>query len=169
MDDNNNLSILDCVENKITKLDLRNTKIHYKEYKNDGGYVLCDSGVKVLLPGDCTPNELNNVLHSYNNINGTPLKLDLLKLPHHGSMRNITKSIVSEIECSNFVVSTKVNRKYCFPNKETVAKLICYRSKADETINIWFNYQESLEILGITEKEQEENNIKLNACHEFNI
>ena len=126
-------------------------------------------GRKVLLPGDCTPNELNNVLHSYNNINGTPLKLDLLKLPHHGSMRNITKSIVSEIECSNFVVSTKVNRKYCFPNKETVAKLICYRSKADETINIWFNYQESLEILGITEKEQEENNIKLNACHEFNI
>ncbi len=52
LDNNNNLSILDCVENKITKLDLRNTKIHYKEYKNDGGYVLCDSGVKVLLPGD---------------------------------------------------------------------------------------------------------------------
>lgn len=124
---------------------------------------------KVLLPGDCTPNELHNALQSYNSINGTPLKLDLMKLPHHGSYRNLTKEILAEVECSNFVISTNVNKKYCFPNKGTIAKLICYRRNAEEKINIYFNYKETLEILGITKEEQEKYNIKLYNRHEFTL
>ena len=122
---------------------------------------------KILLPGDCTPNELYKALHFYNNTHGNPLKLNLMKLPHHGSVRNITKSICNEIECSNFIVSTKVNKKYGFPNKEAIAKLICYRNHNDETINVYFNYQESLEVLGITETEQVDYNIKLAVGCEF--
>lgn len=122
---------------------------------------------KILLPGDCTPNELYRALHSYNNTHGNPLKLNLMKLPHHGSVRNITKSVFSEIECSNFIVSTKVNKKYCFPNKEAIAKLICFRNHNDETINVYFNYKESLEVLGITETEQLDYNIKLAVGCEF--
>ena len=122
---------------------------------------------KILLPGDCTPNELYRALHSYNNTYGNPLRLNLMKLPHHGSVCNITKSIFSEIECSNFIVSTNVNKKYCFPNKEAIAKLICYRNHNDDTINVYFNYQESLEVLGITETEQVDYNIKLAVGCEF--
>lgn len=124
---------------------------------------------KVLLPGDCTPQELYNALHYYNSTNGGPLKLNLMKLPHHGSLRNITKSIFTEIECSNFVISTSVNKKYYFPNKETIAKLISYRNNTVDTVNIYFNYQESLEILGITDEEMAENNIKLFDSHEIYI
>lgn len=124
---------------------------------------------RILLPGDCTPKELYGALRSFNSTNGTPLKLDLMKLPHHGSQRNVTKKICTEIDCSNFVISTKVNNKYCSPHKETIAKLICYRNNTDETINVYFNYQESLDILGITEEELENNNIKLSACCEFYI
>ena len=124
---------------------------------------------KVLLPGDCTPVELYKAIQSYNSINGTPLKLDLMKLPHHGSHRNITKNILSEVKCSNFVVSTNVNKRYFFPNKETVAKLIGYRSNAEDTINVYFNYQESLDVLGIKEEEICKYNVKLHNCREFNI
>lgn len=126
-------------------------------------------GKKVLLPGDCTPQELFDALHNYNSRNGTPLKLDLMKLPHHGSTRNFTKSIADEIVCSNFVILTKVNKKYLFPNKETIAKLISYRSQKDETVNVYFNYQDALDVFGITEKEQTDNNIKLAICSELNI
>lgn len=124
---------------------------------------------KVLLPGDCTPKELFDALRAYNGIKGTPMKLDLMKLPHHGSRRNITKEICSEIECSNYVISTIVNKKYCFPNKESVAKLVCYRSTPIETINICFNYQESADVLGITKEEMADFNINLKVCREYYI
>lgn len=124
-------------------------------------------GKKVLLPGDSTPEELCNALKNYNYINESPLELDFMKLPHHGSTRNITKNILDEVTCSNFIISTKKNKKYCFPNKETIAKLIRYRECADKAINVYFNYQESLDILGITVDELTENNINLNVCNEF--
>lgn len=128
----------------------------------------CDDK-KVLLPGDCTPVELYDALHSYNKTHGTPLKLDLMKMPHHGSVRNITKDIMTEIDCSNFVVSTNANKKYYFPNKEALAKLISYRNKVDEYVNVHFNYQESLDVLGIKEKEQAEFKINLSVGCEFKI
>lgn len=127
------------------------------------------NGKSVLLPGDCTPSELLKAIRSYNKVYGTPLQLELMKLPHHGSVRNITKGIMAEIDCFKFVISTNVNRKYLFPNKETIAKLICYRKTVDETINVYFNYQDSLNVLNITEKEQSEYNIKLIDRCEFNI
>lgn len=126
-------------------------------------------GKRMLLPGDCTPKELLAALRAYDSINGRPLKIDLMKLPHHGSVRNITKNIMAEIECSNFVISTNINKKYLLPNKETIAKLIRYRNCAEETINVHFNYKEALDVLNITEEEQADNNIKLTDCREFSI
>lgn len=126
-------------------------------------------GKKLLLPGDSTPKKLCDALQSYNKINGTPLELDFMKLPHHGSTRNVTKNILNEVTCSNFIISTKKNNKYYFPNKETIAKLIRYRDSADKAINVYFNYQESLDVLGITAEELTENNINLNVCNEFNF
>lgn len=124
---------------------------------------------KLLLPGDSTPEELCDALQYYNKINGGPLELNFMKLPHHGSTRNITKNILDEVICSNFIISTKKNKKYYFPNKETIAKLVRYRKSEDKTINIYFNYQESLDVLGITAEELKENNIYLNVCNEFNF
>ena len=43
------------------------------------------------------------------------------------------------------------------------------RDSADKAINVYFNYQESLDVLGITAEELTENNINLNVCNEFNF
>ena len=126
-------------------------------------------GKKLLLPGDSTPKELCDALQYYNKTNGIHLELDLMKLPHHGSTRNITKNIFDEIACSNFIISTKKNEKYYFPNKETIAKLIRYRERAEKAINVYFNYQESLNVLGITAEELTAYNINLNMCNEINF
>lgn len=130
--------------------------------------VECD-GKKTLFPGDCTPQELYDALHAYNTIHETPLKLELMKLPHHGSTRNITKEIINEIDCQSFVISTKKNNKYGFPQKETIAKLISYRNGEEETINVYFNYEDASDALGITEEEQNDYNIRLSVCREFSI
>ena len=57
-------------------------------------------GKKLLLPGDSTPKKLCDALQSYNKTNGTPLELDFMKLPHHGSTRNVTKNILNEVTFS---------------------------------------------------------------------
>lgn len=121
---------------------------------------------KVLLTGDCTPKELYIALHNYNSTKAHPITLELTKLPHHGSMRNVTKEIFAEVKCANYVISTNVNKKYCFPHKETIAKLISYRNGTEE-INVFFNYKDSLDVLGITEEEKKKNNINLAVCREF--
>lgn len=126
-------------------------------------------GKKLLLPGDSTPKELCDALKCYNKTSGASLELDFMKLPHHGSTRNVTKNILNEVICSYFIISTKKNNKYYFPNKETIAKLIRYRERADKAISVYFNYQESLDVLGITAEELTENNINLNVCNEFNF
>lgn len=123
---------------------------------------------KVLLPGDCTPKELYNALHNYNSTKRQPITLELMKLPHHGSMRNITKEIMTEVKCVNYVISTNVNNKYCFPHKETIAKLINYRNRTED-LNVYFNYKDSLDVLCITEEEQKKNIINLAVCREFSF
>ena len=130
--------------------------------------VECD-GKKALFPGDCTPQELYDALHAYNTIHETPLILELMKLPHHGSTRNITKEIINEIDSQNFVISTKKNNKYGFPQKETIAKLISYRNGEEKAINVYFNYEDALDALGITEEEQNDYKIKLSICRGFSI
>ncbi len=124
---------------------------------------------RALLPGDCTPKELYEALRAYKRRNEQPLSLELMKLPHHGSLRNITKEIMEEVVCSEFVISTNVNKRYCFPHKETIAKLVYYRNKSEEQVNVHFNYQESVEVLGVTDAERRKYNINLDNCREFNL
>lgn len=78
---------------------------------------------KILLPGDSTPMELYDALQNYNKTNGAPLELDFMKLPHHGSTRNITKRVLDEVICSNFVISTKKNKKYFFQIRRLLPSL----------------------------------------------
>lgn len=119
------------------------------------------NGKRILLPGDSTPQNLLDALQRYKKATGESLILDLMKLPHHGSSRNVTESILNEVVCRDFVISTNVNRKYLFPNKETIAKLISYRRNTDVPINVFFNYQESADILGITDEEKTTYNINV--------
>lgn len=68
------------------------------------------------------------------------LKVDLFKLPHHGSIRSFNAKILDLIECNHFVISTDGSR-YNHPTKETLAKIILHSSRNyDETIHFYFNY-----------------------------
>lgn len=123
--------------------------------------------VKLLLPDDSTPKGLYDTLLYYNSTDGTPLKLDFMKPPRHGGTRNVTKNILDAVTCSDFIISTEKDKEYCFPNKETIARLLRYKKCADEAINVYFNYQDSLDVLGIAADELTGNNVSLNVCNEF--
>ena len=120
-----------------------------------------------LLPGDSTPQVLLDALSDYSETN--PLHLDLLKLPHHGSYKNITHEILKRIICSDYVVLTN-GKVHFHPNKKMMLKVLSWGHRTNEKIRFHLNYYQELSgKLKITEAEQKEYNFELDGQTEFKI
>jgi len=109
---------------------------------------------KILLTGDVTPKRLNAILSSYlTKIDTDRLHFDLIKLPHHGSYRSLSKELLSKVNCKEFVISTN-SKRYYFPNKRALVKVISCISNKGEMIRFHFNYKESIDNLNINHLEE---------------
>lgn len=125
-----------------------------------------------LLTADVTPNRLEEIINSLYRKNGEKcIKYDFIKLPHHGSNRNITKNIIEKINCDCFLVSTDGNNNK-LPNKKTFLKVIKFLNRDKDEINFIFNYSTVIDLLGITAEEIKNYNIKLtpnNSDHGYSF
>jgi len=109
---------------------------------------------KVLLTGDCTPKRMEDILDKLISEDpGKPLKLDYFKLPHHGSYRSLSASILSKIDCSKFIISANGNKNF-LPNKRAILKVIKFISPQSQETEFIFNYAEPIEKLKITTLEK---------------
>jgi hypothetical protein len=92
-------------------------------------------GRKLLLTGDARGDYVLQGLEEYNlfNADGT-LKLDLLKLPHHGSNRNIAPDFFKRLPADHYVISA--DGTYDNPDESTLEMLIEAREVAEYTIHI---------------------------------
>ncbi|KAB8154208.1 MBL fold metallo-hydrolase [Kordia sp. TARA_039_SRF] len=118
----------------------------------------CDNK-KVLLTGDVTPNRFESLiteLVSENNDN--PVYFDYVKLPHHGSYKSLNSRIMSNIDCANYIFSTN-GSKYYHPNKRAILQVLKSPNKKQK--NFFFNYEEAMSNLIITDKEKRDYNFKL--------
>ncbi|HZK93141.1 MAG TPA: MBL fold metallo-hydrolase [Prolixibacteraceae bacterium] len=117
---------------------------------------------RVLLTGDVTPERLDDIMNKLSTVNeGNPVYFDLVKLPHHGSYRSLSKNILEKISCNNYIVSTN-SRKHFLPNKRALMKVLKYSNRFNnQPINFIFNYEEALNNLEITKKEMNDYNFKL--------
>ncbi|SDB50248.1 Metal-dependent hydrolase, beta-lactamase superfamily II [Flavobacteriaceae bacterium MAR_2010_188] len=116
---------------------------------------------KILLTGDVTPKRLNQILTSYNARTGDDyLRLDYFKIPHHGSYRSLTKELLSKINCSNFIISTN-SKRYFFPNKRAIVKILSSINNSGESIRFHFNYKESIDKLKINYLEEQKYKLEL--------
>lgn len=121
-------------------------------------------GVKLLLTGDVTPKRLEEITNKLVVDNdGNPIDFDYVKLPHHGSYRSLNKTIIENLNCKNFIISTN-GKKYFLPNKRALLKILKYsRRLKGEKINFIFNYNETLSNLNISEKELKDYNFMLTS------
>lgn len=65
--------------------------------------------------------------------NGKPLKVDLLKLPHHGSDRNVDQDYFDNIQAKHYVISA--DGKYTNPDVPTLEMIS--KSRKDDDFTIW--------------------------------
>lgn len=94
-------------------------------------------GRRVLLGADAHP---DIVLKSLERIagEGKTLKIDLLKMPHHGSRANITRLIIEKLECDRFAVSTN-GAVFGHPDPEAISRFLKFAPSAEKTL--YFNYR----------------------------
>ncbi|MCD2421786.1 hypothetical protein LQ567_03365 [Niabella pedocola] len=114
---------------------------------------------KVLLTGDVTPDRFDVIASKLFSENGNkPVPFDVIKLPHHGSYRSLSKSILEKLECSDFIISTN-SKKHFLPNKRALLKVIKYINRPNkEPIKFIFNYEDAIINLGITKQEKKDYN-----------
>ena len=111
------------------------------------------NGHDILLPGDAIPTKLSDALDTYRK--DSIAHFDLVKLPHHGSYKNMTQDILSKIECSDYMISTD-GAEFFHPNKKMILKVTKWgKVVGDGQIMFHFNYYDELfQKLGLTEEEK---------------
>ncbi|MDQ0660927.1 ComEC/Rec2 family competence protein [Paenibacillus sp. W2I17] len=104
---------------------------------------------KILMLGDSHPSIIVNSLEALGYSKRNKLKIDLMKVSHHGSKYNTSDELLQIIECKKFLISTN-GVKHGVPDKECLARII--NSNKDKTY-LYFNYKQRSDIF--TKKDME--------------
>ncbi len=118
----------------------------------------------ILLTGDITPKRFNEIIDKMYVDNGNnPVHFALIKLPHHGSYRNLSREILGKIDCARFFISTNGKNNF-LPNKRALLKVLKYaRREKGQEFEFIFNYEEVLDYIKITSEEKKHYNFKLTS------
>lgn len=93
------------------------------------------NGKSALLSGDAHADLLEASIGRLRDA-GAPLEIELFKLPHHGSRKNLSKTLLQALSCNNYLVSTS-GSYFDHPDPVAMSRLIKY---GGPNKHIWFNY-----------------------------
>jgi hypothetical protein len=65
------------------------------------------------------------------------VRIDLCKLPHHGSRGNVTNALIESIACRDYLVSTD-GRTFGHPDDAALARILCTSALPPR---LFFNYE----------------------------
>lgn len=92
---------------------------------------------KILFLGDSNHAVIARKLKDLGYSNKNPLKVNYIKLAHHGSKYNTSNKLIGMIECNNYIISSNGNNLY----KETLARILKNPNrKLENKIIFYFNY-----------------------------
>lgn len=95
-------------------------------------------GKRVLLAGDAHTDLLVQTVGALAAKEGGRLKVDLFKLSHHGSKKNIGRKLVEMLDCSRYLISTD-GRIHGHPDPEGISRLLAFGPPVLKTL--FFNYE----------------------------
>lgn len=103
-------------------------------------FVLRHKEKSVLMLGDAHPTIIINSLRSLRYSKDKPLRVDLVKVSHHGSKANTPYELLELIDCQKFIISAD-GTKDGLPHKQCLARIINSR----ENVILYFNYEHLIE------------------------
>ncbi|MFW9917247.1 MAG: ComEC/Rec2 family competence protein [Candidatus Thorarchaeota archaeon] len=128
--------------------DLANTTFEKDTTKANGSSIAVlaefDSR-RALLTGDAHSEVLfNSIQRLVGMEKNDRLRLDAFKLPHHGSMYNISQDLLEKIDCKRYLFSTNGTGHHKHPDNEAVARVIKFGGPEPELI---FNYRSIVNLI----------------------
>lgn len=105
-------------------------------------FLLIYDGHYMLFSGDASPDQMVTAGKDYiqrSGRDGDFLKLDLIKLPHHGSSHNISSEFLWTFQTKRYLISTKGHERYKHPGKGALA-LIASALNCGDAAEIYANY-----------------------------
>ena len=103
--------------------------------------IKCDEMCGLML-GDSFPDEIVNALRRRGYSKDNKLKVDFMKVAHHGSRHNISNELLDMIDCHNYLISTNGGAANTYhPDREALANILCHDGRDDRTVHLFFNYK----------------------------
>lgn len=100
------------------------------------------------------------------------LKVDAVKLSHHGSRKSLSMQMLNLLDSRKFVISTN-GKKSGLPNKATLAKILLgMHRKEGERITFYFNYDDFSDCFNLTDDEKMEDRfdcLNANYIHGYSL
>ena len=93
---------------------------------------------KCLMTGDAFPSVIKESLEQLPTYDGSKIKIDLLKLSHHGSRNNTSVDLLKLLNCTHYLFSSS-GQKFYHPDKETVARVLI-NGRGKRKPQLYFNY-----------------------------
>jgi hypothetical protein len=127
----------------------------------------CDD-LSILMLGDCYPHNVVAYLRRKGYSEKNPLKVDFVKVSHHGSLHNTSNELLDLIKCNHYIISTN-GEKFGHPDREAIAHILCHPTRnRDEKVHLYFNcYMGTLEQNSgrfIMYGEEEAYNFEIHEC-----
>jgi len=98
-------------------------------------------GHAVLFTGDAHPPILERAIERLlEERQQSILKLDALKVSHHGSKNNTSTKLLDLLDCHRFLISTNGSR-HKHPDGESIARILNRNHTASEPTELYFNFQ----------------------------
>lgn len=93
---------------------------------------------RILFLGDSHPSVIEKEIKKEMGEKKQKLKVDLMKVAHHGSSGNITKGLLEMIDCDKYLICTN-GAQYSHPDPESISRIIT--ANEDKQKVIIMNYE----------------------------
>jgi hypothetical protein len=92
---------------------------------------------RILLSGDARGDDIIEGFKDAGLGSKLPMKLDILKLPHHGSDRNMTEEFLKKFPADHYIISA--NGQYGNPDPNTIKAIVEVRGNEEYTMHLTNN------------------------------
>jgi len=101
------------------------------------GFLIEYDGVRLMFTGDADDRRLVESVRPLAEAAGGRLRLDALKVSHHGSRKNLSKDLLDLIDCQRYLISTN-GKRHGHPDPVAMARILKYGGAQKELV---FNYR----------------------------
>jgi len=124
--------------------DLENKEITQNdtpENQSSIAFILKYQDKEFLFLADANIGIINQSLRRLGYSKNNPLKVEFVKLSHHGSKNNINHEFLKLVDTEKYITLTNGN-KFKHPSKETLSLIIMKHHFANKSLSLYFNYKD---------------------------